>query len=248
VSLEPCWLTHQTGAIIRFRPSQLPRLPADDMDLSVELFDGRVVAGRYHRSSANPYVAGSEVRRFILERVAPRSREQALINVAGAHWRLFEAGPVADQVHQYGVSRRRAERGQITGRDLSRILNRIDGISPRSDRTQAYDRLFRPAGLRQLIIQLMGSSCQVEGCDAAEQAAEEWGDPAAGLAIVEVHHIEALAKVADHSPRNLCVVCANHHRLIHGFGPWSVHHEGDGVVLTKAGGRIFIRRNLSFLT
>ena len=248
MGIEPCWLMNHTGAIIRFRTSQVSRLPTEDLVLTVEWFDGQFIPGRFHLHRANPYVAGPRVRQLIQARVPEQSSEQALISVAGSHWRLFEAAPVADEVNRHGVSRRGASLGRMTGHDLSRILGSIDAIAQRAGRTREYNRLLRPPGLRQLVIQLMGASCQVEGCDAAEASAEEWGDPAAGLAIVEVHHIEAVAKVEDHTPGNLCVVCANHHRLIHGLGPWKVLHEDDDVVLSNARGRMRLRRDLAFLS
>ena len=248
MSLEPCWLTNQTGAIIRFRSSQLPRLPAGHMDLTVGLFSGRTVPGRFHLNPKNPYVAGPLVRRFIQSRVPAQSREQALINVVGRHWRLFEAKPIGDEAKRYGISRQRAIEGKLTGRDLHRILKQIDALGSRSGRRKEYKRLLRPAGLRQLIISLMGAECQVENCNAARAAANEWGDAAAALSIVEVHHIESVAKVEDHSPQNLCVVCANHHRLIHGFGPWIINHEDDDVILTRGERHLRIVRDLSALS
>ena len=248
MSLEPCWLTNHTGTIIRFRPSQLPRLPDEDMDLTVELFDGRVIPGRFHRHPANPYVAGQHVRQFIQSRVHAESREQVLISVIGQHWRLYEPGPVGAEAARYGVDRQRAVHGRLTGRDLDRILKQIDVLSDRSGRREAYERLMRPPGLRQLVMGLMGARCQVEHCDAAQSTADEWDDEAAARSVLEVHHIEEVAKVEDHSPRNLCVICANHHRLIHGFGPWAVRHEGDDVILTRRGRQLRIVRDLSVLT
>ena len=248
MSLEPCWLTNQTGAIIRFRTSQVPRLPGEDVDLTVELFDGRVLPGRFHLNPANPYVAGPLVRQFIQSRVPAQSREQVLISVTGRYWRLFEAEPVGAEAARYGVSRHRATRGELTGRDLARIFTRIDAFGDQSGRREAYKRLIRPAGLRQLVIGLMGANCQVEGCDAAQSTADEWDDAAAALSVIEVHHIEAVAKVEDHSPKNLCVICANHHRLIHGFGPWTIRHENDDVILARGGRHLRIVRDLFALS
>ena len=244
MSLEPCWLTNHTGTIIRFRPSQLPRLPDEDVDLMVQLFDGQVIPGRFHRNPENPYVAGQRVRQFIQSRVPAESHEQVLISVTGRHWRLFEPEPIDAEAARYGV---RAANGKLTGRDLDSILKQIDELSSRSGRRKAYERLTRPSGLRQLVIGLMGAQCQVEHCNAAQSTVSKWDDDAAALSILEVHHIEAVAKVEDHSPRNLCVICANHHRLIHGFGPWEVHHEGDNVILTRRGRQLRIVRDLSVL-
>ena len=247
MSLEPCWLTNHTGTIIRFRTSQLPKLPDEDMDLTVQLFDGQVIPGRFHRNPDNPYVAGQRVRQFIQSRVPDESSEQALISVTGQHWRLFEPEPIGAEVARYGVDKQRVIDGKLTGRDLDRILKRIDVLSCRVGRREAYERLTRPPGLRQLVIGLMGARCQVEHCDAAQSTAAQWDDDAAALSVLEVHHIEEVARVEDHSPRNLCVICANHHRLIHGFGPWDVYHEGDNVILTRRGRQLRIVRDLSVL-
>ena len=248
MSVEACWLTNQTGTIIRFRPSQLPRLPDENVGLTVELFDGRVIHGRFEPHPANPYVSGRDVVRFIKERVAPRSNEQVLISVTGRHWRLFKAKPVIDEVACYGVNHQRAALGELTGKDLDRILKKIDALNDQSDRREKYQRLIRPPGLRQMIIELMGANCQVDGCDAAQSTADEWHDTAAALSVLEVHHIEALAKVKDHSPKNLCVICANHHGLIHGFGPWVIRHEDDDVILSREGRHLHIVRDLSTLS
>ncbi len=247
MSLEPCWLTNHTGTIIRFRPLQLPRLPDGDVDLTIELFDGRVIPGRFRRHPANPYVSGQRVRQFIQSRVPAKSREQVLISVIGQRWRLFEPDPVGAEAARYGVDRLRAVHGELTGRDLDGILKQIDAIKSQSGRREAYERLTRPAGLRHMIIGLMGAWCQVDGCHAAQNTAAEWDDEGAARAVIEVHHIEGVAKVEDHSPRNLCVICANHHRLIHGFGPWVVGHQGDHVVLTRGDRHLRIVRDLSAL-
>jgi hypothetical protein len=247
MTLESCWLTNQTGAIIRFRTSQLSRLPEQDTDSYVELFDGRLIPGRLHLHRKNPYVAGPEVRRFILGRVPARSREEALIDVSGHCWRLFETKSIADVVRRYRVSTARVASGFLSGRDAGRMLKRIDRITQLKGRLREYQRLLRPPGLRRLVLGLMGVSCQVEECNAAEDAMQKWGDPAAAIAIVEVHHLEAVARCEDHSPMNLCVLCANHHRLVHGLGPWTISHDRDDVELQRASRGLRIVRDLSFL-
>ena len=238
---------NHTGTIIRFRPSQAPKLPDHDVDLTIELYDGRTVPGRFHLNPANPYVAGPELRQFIRSRVPAQSSEQTLISVIGRHWRLFEPESVAAEAARYGLDEQRARAGRLTGRDLGRILAQIDALTSRSGRRESYERLARPPALRRWVIGLMGTQCQVEHCNAAERVADAWDDEAAALSVLEVHHIEEVAKVVDHSPRNLCVICANHHRLIHGFGPWVVQHEGDDVILSRRGRRLRIVRDLSVL-
>ncbi|MEX0718886.1 MAG: hypothetical protein WD066_19995 [Planctomycetaceae bacterium] len=247
MSIEKCWLTNQTGAIIRFRTSQLAHLPPKDADLHIELFDGRIISGRFHLHRANPYVAGPEVRRFILDRVPNRSSEEALIDLSGRYWRLFESEPVVNEVKRHRVSAARVRSGRLTGADLARILRQVDRITQFKGRIREYQRLLRPAGLRRLVLQLMGASCQTDGCDAAESAHRDWNDPAAGIALLEVHHLEEVARREDHNPTNLCVLCANHHRLIHGFGPWTILHDHDDIELSRGSRTLRIVRDMSFL-
>jgi len=163
----PCWLTNQTGAIIRFRPAQLADLPDEDVDLQVELPNGRVVGGRFHPHPGNPYVAGVEVCRFIQERVPERSREPLLIDVTGSYWRLYEIEDTAVEVRRHRVSSVRATSGDLRETDLGRILRNLDDFRGRTSRRSAYQRLLRPPGLRRMILELFGAVCQIEGCTSA---------------------------------------------------------------------------------
>ncbi len=172
----------------------------------------------------------------------------ALIDVAGDFWRLYPLDDAVEFARREHMSTARVRAGRVTGADLSRLLARADRQTQAGERRRTYARLLRPSGLRRMILELMGRSCQVDGCAAAEDVEREWGDPRAGLAIVEVHHVEAMARCVDHRPRNLCVVCGNHHRLIHGFGPWAIEHDGDDVILTRVSRSIRIVRDLSFLS
>ena len=223
----------------------LTRQPEGETGTTAETKVRKILDTTLH--PANPYVAGAQVRQFILSRVPTRSREQALISMIGRYWRLFEAQPLGRTVARYGVGKNRAENGKLTGRDLDRILKKIDAIGSQTGRTAEYRRLLRPAGLRRWVIKLMGANCQVEDCDAAQSNASDWKDPAAALSILDVHHIESVAKVEDHSPKNLSVLCANHHRLIHGFGPWALRHDGDDIIFRKGRRKFRIVRDLSGL-
>src|SRR5450759_1171336 len=76
-------LVHHTGSMIRFVTSQLPNLPATDMDCLLELPDGRVVKGRFHRHRENPYVGGPSVVGWIKSWVA--FRETVPVRVSQVH-------------------------------------------------------------------------------------------------------------------------------------------------------------------
>ncbi len=247
MSLLGCTLVHHTGTMIRFRPSQLADLPNDDVDVMVELPNRHVVVGHFRRHPANPNISGRALVQYIKRRQPFGRNAAALIDVGGRLWRLYaveDAVPLAEQAR---ISTSRVRSGNLTGGDLSRLLQLADQWASDRPRRAAYSRLLRPAGLRRMILGLMGTECQVEGCGAAESETERWHDTAAGIAILQVHHIEAIARKADHHPRNVCVICANHHALIHGYGPWTVQHDGDCVVLSTAGGLLRIARDLTCL-
>lgn len=245
--LLACKLVHHTGTIIRFTTSQLPQLPNEDRDITVELPTGRIADGHFRRHPANPNVSGRDVVRYIKRHVGPRETAPALIDASGHFWRLYALDDAVEFARRENMNTARVRAGRITGADLSRLLARADRQTQAGERRMAYTRLLRPSGLRRMILELMGKSCQVDGCAAVEDMEREWGDPRAGLAIVEVHHIEGLVRRVDHHPRNLSVVCGNHHRLIHGFRPWAIEHDGDDVILSRVPRSIRIVRDLSFL-
>ena len=247
--LLPCKLVHRTGTIIRFTTSQLTDLPVGHQDVRVRLPSGQTVDGHFNRHPQNPNVTGPGIVRYIKRNLPPNSNEEALIDVGDGLWILYRL-PGAAAAGDAGFTpagAQRVGRGTLTGDDLKDVLSKLDQLQRGNERRQAYQRLLRPPGLRRLILELMGASCQVDGCDAAEEFARTHG-PAAGPAVVEVHHVEAVARRVDHHPNNLCVLCANHHRLIHGTGSWEIKHDGDDVLLTSAlpgGGVLRIVRDLS---
>ena len=57
-----------------------------------------------------------------------------------------------------------------------------------------------------------------------------------------LHHIEHVARSIDHRPRNLCVLCANHHRFIHYSGEWAVRHDGANVIFTRGARELLVER------
>src|SRR4051794_19895557 len=47
--------------MIRFRTSQLESLPDRDAVCTIEVPDGRVLSGKFHRHHDNPYIAGPDL-------------------------------------------------------------------------------------------------------------------------------------------------------------------------------------------
>ncbi len=246
--LLACTLVHHTGTMIRFTTSQLPQLPNKDRNITVGFPTGRIADGHFRRHPANPNVSGRNVVRYIKGHVGFGETAPALIDATGGFWRLYPLDDAVEFARRERMSISRVRAGTVTGADLSRLLARADRQTRPGERHKTYARLLRPSGLRRMILELFGSTCQIEGCTAVEDIQDKWSDPAAGIAIVEVHHVEAMARCVDHRPRNLCVVCGNHHRLIHGFGPWAIEHDGDDVILTKVPRSIRIVRDLLFLS
>ncbi len=247
MTLIPCTLVHHTGTIIRFTTSQLGSLPPTHKDIRVQLPSDAIVPGHFLRNVHNPNVSGAGVVRYIKQVLGYGERRAALIDVSGSLWRVFNVEDVVEVTSGAHVSATRVRSAKLTGGDLAALLTVADNAALMGARRVEYQHLLRPPGLRQMILSLMGPLCQVEGCGAAQDVQASWGDPAAVLAILEVHHIEAMARTIDHHPRNLCVLCSNHHSLIHGFGPWEVTHDGDDVVLSSNQGSLRIVRNLNFL-
>jgi len=240
-------LVHHTGTMIRFTTSQLPTLPSADRNIRIELPDHTIVAGHFRRNPANPNVSGPALVRYIKGILKYGHNKHALIDVSGALWRVYDVGHAVHVMSEAQISTSRVRNAQINGHDLAALLKLADKSAAAPPRRAAYERLLRPPALRRLILDLMGPSCQVQGCKAAQSMAEKWHDSAAGVSILEVHHIEAIARKVDHHPRNLCVLCANHHALIHGYGPWEIAHRGDEVILSVSAESIRIVRDLGFL-
>lgn len=238
----PCMLVHDTGTMIRFRTRQLGDLPNHSLDLRVLLTAGRLVDGHFNRHPQNPNISGVGVVRFIKRRIAFGEREAALIDCRAPDlWILHtlqEAEPIAREAR---VPLRRIREGALVAADLAQLLALADRYADAGLRVEEYKRILRPSGLRRMVLGLMGTRCQAEGCTARDAFDANWGN-GAGEVIVDVHHIESVARTDDHHPRNLCVLCANHHRFVHGWGSWTVSHAGSDITLTTARQGLVIRR------
>jgi predicted HNH restriction endonuclease len=132
--------------------------------------------------------------------------------------------------------------GAIDKADFQKLVELADRERDRGTRIRTYKRILRPSGLRRLVVNLVGAKCMVHECQETERYRNTWGECGARV-IVEVHHVEEVAKTNDHRPRNLCVLCANHHRLLHGLGMWNVEHIGPNVRLSRDTTQLIIERN-----
>ena len=232
MKILPCALVHHTGTMIRFRPRQLEDLPGADADLQIMLPTGRIVDGHFRRNVANPNISGVGLVGYIKRLMDFGEVERALIEqVSPSTWRLYRLGTAVEIAGNAHVSSQRVRRARLLESDVARLAALADAFADRRRRLQEYKRVLRPTALRRLMINLVGPTCQIDGCSAAELFSQGFEDEDAGRAVVEVHHIEAIARCIDHHPRNLCVLCANHHRLIHGWGSWEPEHVGPNVVL-----------------
>ncbi len=238
----PCKLVHDTGTMVRFRTSQLPDLPAASCDVSLLLPSGQVVSAHFNRHPQNPNVSGAELVRFIKRRLPPKGREDVLLERRlGDLWVVHELADTLQVVEFAHISKKRVRNGELKASDLAALVGLADREADRGRRVAEYRRVLRPSGLRRLVLKLVGTKCMVAECDACDRFSTAWWADS-GEAIVEVHHIEEVARTNDHSPRNLCVLCANHHRFLHSISSWSVSHDGANVVMQHGGKDLVVVR------
>lgn len=238
----PCKLVHDTGTMLRFRTSQLGLLPHASRDVHLLLPTGRIVGAHFNRHPQNPNLSGRDLVRYIKRRLAFGAREDVLIEQLSTN--LWTLHLLADAVEIGNAAQLPActmRAGTLRPVDLSAILAMADREGERGRRVRTYRRVLRPAALRRLILGVVGATCMIEGCDACEFFDDEWG-VGSGTMIVEVHHIEHVARTIDHHPRNLCVLCANHHRFVHGSGAWSIHHDDANVIFRRNGQEMTVVR------
>lgn len=126
---------------------------------------------------------------------------QAWVHQVGAGNRLRiqllapESAPVADPVTKSRVVTR------------ARRLRRV----PKAERRRRlYAGWERDPNLRSIALAAWGATCQVTGCTFLV------GIPAHIRSnMVDVHHLNHVAKGGTDSPLNICVLCVVHHQLIH---------------------------------
>lgn len=238
----PCKLVHDTGTMIRFRTSQLGALPAASADIQVLLPTGRLVECHFNRHPQNPNVSGAGLVQYIKHRIPLKAREDVLVERrTSTLWVVHLLEDSIDVAGEANVPIGRVRGGALQPQDLTKLMAFADRENERGRRLASYQRVLRPIGLRRMMIDLVGARCMAENCGACDEFDAEWGNGTRSV-IVEVHHIEHVARTIDHHPRNLCVLCANHHRFVHGAGNWAVTHEGSDVVLRRSAQRLLVRR------
>jgi hypothetical protein len=214
--------------MVRFTTGQLGNLPEGDVDCTLELPDGVVVNGRFHKHHDNPYIGGPSVVKWIKSWVRYNVPVQAVVDQVGLGTRLRlrvgAAGPSED------VSLRR--RVLSSARQLGRVAQPVR-------RRKMYEAWERDPSLRRFALQAWSAACQVEGCTLLGTV-----PPHLQPKMVDVHHLNHVAKGGDDSPLNICILCVVHHQLMHRtetaiLQSWDL----DGAVVLVNGLTLAIRRD-----
>lgn len=183
---------NHTGAIIRFTTSQLPHLPTTKATCSIALPHGGLVIGRFNPKRANPNITGAELRHWIKATVPESDSLRVVVaETAAGHLTIM---PTGSGPGNRGLAPEVAALAEL----------------PEDRRQEEYERWERSANLRREILSVWPHACQVTGCLTLNAFAEQ--DRAAAL---EVHHVEHVGNGGTDGIMNLCLICANHHRLIH---------------------------------
>ena len=222
-------LVHHTGSMIRFRTSQLGSLPASDATCSVTLMDGRTVQGRFHRHRDNPYIGGPELVRWIKQWIDWNNPQPVVVQQVGSgmHIRLRPSNGIATPTTN----------GRRVRRKALRLASLTDGVRRRRE----YTAWERDPALREFILNLWKARCQVVGCTSSRKLANHLAH-----SILDVHHINSVARGGSDSTSNLCLICANHHALIHRSPSSRVLSSGPEEVRVAVNGMtLVIRRKIS---
>jgi len=238
-------LTKNTGTILRFRPSQIHDLPPDDRPVTVVTPDGRVLAGKFRRNPQNPYFGGVQVRRWIIKRCPDTNRRDTHMcelvrdSVYFIETNEDVAGAI-DAVERTVKDRApRVTSPEDAWEDLASVANTFRAATPKI-RASIAKRYETDPRLSRLVKDCFGYACQVDGCPGLSGVE--------GKNFVEAHHLEHLSKGGANDPYNLCVLCANHHRLLHRDKKARVAtRRGDDVLVRHSTGTFWIRRDLSRL-
>lgn len=229
----PCKLVHDTGTMVRFTTSQLNLLPGETKDIRLILPGGKSVEARFLRNRANPNISGIEVVSFIKERIDYGEREDIILEqVTPELWIVHLIEKALEIASEAKVPASHVRRASFITADINKLLRIADREHEIGRRIGTYERVLRPIALRRLLIDAVGASCMINDCNACSRFDVECGY-GSGSFIIEVHHIEHIAHTIDHHPKNLCVLCANHHRFIHHSGSWQIHHDSANVVFKR---------------
>lgn len=225
----PGVLAHDSGTYIRFKTSQLPSLPAVDVDCQVRLPDGAMVAGRFHLNPKNPYIGGRPLIRWIKGWLAYGERADVIVQESAGRLQLRVVGPPS--------STSTALRAKVTL--ASRALLRLPTAARRR---VAYSRWERNRFVRRLVLGAYGPECQVEAC-----TVQSVFPLSAHALIADVHHLDGVSVGGTDSPLNLAVLCVAHHVLVHRATSRLIELRLDGAVIEAFAGRLEIRRDARLL-
>ncbi len=192
----PVRLVHHTGSMVRLTTSQLPYMPTADQDCTLVLPDGKVVAGRFHRHPANPYIGGRELVGWIKSWIPARQTLDVYLEQVGTTL----TGRISFD-----------SAGQKFAPAIRRELRTL-ASQPRGKRRVAYERWERDPRLRPAVLSVWDARCQVVGCDSTSTS-----QIPAHLAgrLVDVHHLNHVGTGGTDSTLNLALLCVMHHHLIH---------------------------------
>lgn len=196
-----CRLVHHTGTMIRFTTGQLDKLPVADVDCKVELPDGANVDGRFRRHPQNPYIGGPGIVRWIKSWVPYNVPTDAVVHQSGTgnRVRVEVVSPIGAAALDLAATRK-----------VLRRAKSLRSVGQADRRRKMYAAWERDPNLRGVVLAAWGSVCQVAGCGYLATV------PAHIRAnMVDVHHLNHVAKGGTDSPMNVCVLCVVHHQLIH---------------------------------
>lgn len=195
-----------------FTTGQLGQLPAGDVACTLELPDGAVVAGNFRRNPKNPYIGGAGIVRWIKSWVPYNAPTQATVHQVQSGNRLrLQLATLA----VVAVANPTRKRRVVT---KARMLRQV----PQAERRRMlYEAWERDPNLRSIALSAWGPTCQISGCTFLATVPAHIKPK-----MVDVHHLNHVAKGGTDSPMNICVLCVVHHQLIH-RAPSSVLQSWD---------------------
>jgi hypothetical protein len=237
-------LVHRSGSGIRFRTSQVrdKEIPSTSRAVVVVLPSGLRLPSKLTVNPANPMITGDSLVKWIKERLALDTTIDVTVAeiVKGKEYQLILPNLVRSATQMENIAK--VKTGEENWRFLGRLLDGAEGQSPKR-RTAVYTQIERDVRLSPLVRNCFGNQCQVENCAftlGVNRVLDKF--------IAEVHHLEHLSQGGTHSAYNLCVLCANHHRLFHRDKTAHITGtSGDDVTIDSEEGTAIIKRDLSRL-
>lgn len=226
-------VVHHTGTMVRFTSTQLPRLPASDTELLIDLPDGTVAHAHFRRNPANPNLTGPEVVRWIKAWLPKGENHAAVIHQVGNGSRVQLSLVVPTPLVT------------PTSSTVHRAAKRL-GVGLKSSSLPRRRTLLevweRDPFLRVFVLDRWGSQCQVNGCTVQ-------GEVPAHLAhaIVDVHHLAHVSGGGSDSPMNLSVLCTAHHALVHRSKSKLVGADGLSARIKVNGIELLLQREVALL-